>query len=138
MQIIFLFKPPSPPIKLIKMSYFCCKQFSPKERPFPGHSEINAHAVCGTVPTESHPSCRQSLAKLSVEMKDGIYLLKGIPMFAHSKFNEQQFNENPFLKTIISVNTTTSTDTILNKSKITLSILMHIKIMKYLLISTTL
>lgn len=70
-------------------------------------------------------------------MKDGIYLLKGIPMFAHSKFNEQQFNENPFLKTIISVNTT-STDTILNKSKITLSILMHIKIMKYLLISTTL
>lgn len=135
---IYLYLSPSShsPVKLIKMSHFCCKQFSPKERPFPGHSEVNAHAVCGAVPTESHPSCRQSLAKLSVEMKDGIYLLKGIPMLAHSKFNEQQ--ENPFLKMIISVNTRTIIDTVLNKSTMSFCILMHMKIMKYLLISETL
>lgn len=99
------------------MSHFCCKQFSPKERPLPGHGEINAHAVCGTVPTESHPSCRQALAKLSVETKNGFYLLKGIPMLAPSKFNEQ-----PFLKMIISVNTGTITDTVLNKSKMSFNI----------------
>lgn len=121
-----MFKPLLPfPIKLTKMPHFCCKQFSPKERPFPGHGEINAHTVGSAVPTESHPSCRQSLAKLPIEMKDGIYLLKGIPGLAHSKFNEQQ--KNPFLNTIISVNTRTSTDTVLNKSKMSFNILMHRK-----------
>lgn len=69
-------------------------------------------------------------------MKDGIYFLKGIPMRAHSKLNEQQ--KNPFLKMIISVNTVTITDTVLNKSRMSLNILMHMKIMKHLLISTTL
>lgn len=58
-----------PSLKLGKVSYFCCKQFSTKERPFSGYSEINAHTVCSTVPPESHPSCRQSLTKLSVEIK---------------------------------------------------------------------
>lgn len=57
-------------------------------------------------------------------------------MLAHSKFNEQQ--KNPFLKMVISVNTRTITDAVLNKSKKSFSILMHIKMMKYLLISGTL
>lgn len=136
-NICKLYLSPSSPFqaKLIKKSHFCCEQFSPKEGPFPGHGEVNAHAVCGAVPTESHPSCRQALAKLSVEMKAGIYLLKGIPVLAHSKFNEQQ--KNQFLNTIISVNTRTITDTVLNKSKMSFNNLMHAKIMKYLLISET-
>lgn len=125
-RLYLCLSPSSPSLtKLTKMSHFCCKQFSPKERPFPGHGEINAHAVGDAVPTESHPSCWQSLAKLPVEMKDGIYLLKGIPGLTHSKFNEQQ--NNLFLNTIISVNTRTITDTVLNKSKMSFNILMHRK-----------
>lgn len=64
-------------LKFHEVSYFCCKQLSTKERPFSGYGEINAHAVCGAVPPERHPSCRQSLTKLSVEMKYVVQLLKG-------------------------------------------------------------
>lgn len=53
-------------------TYLCFKQFSTKERPLPGHGQINPDALRWTPTPERGPASRESLQQLSVGQKDHV------------------------------------------------------------------